>query len=111
QLPLLLVGAGLPVLPALAGNAKSYAERLLNFPHIGELSCEDAFRALREPARAASADFSDDALEEVFRLTRGYPYFLQEWGYQAWNLSQVPEISAEAVERATPIVISRLDEN
>ncbi len=111
QLPLVLVGAGLPILPALAGNAKSYAERLFNFPHIGELSHEDAFRALREPARAASADFTDEALAEIFRLTRGYPYFLQEWAYQAWNLSEVPEISAEVVKGATPTVISRLDAN
>lgn len=111
QLPLVLVGAGLPILPALAGNAKSYAERLFNFPHIGELSRDDVFRALREPARAASADFTDEALAEIFRLTRGYPYFLQEWAYQAWNLSEVPEISAEVVKGATPTVISRLDAN
>jgi len=111
QLPLVLVGAGLPILPALAGNAKSYAERLFNFPHIGELSHEHAFRALREPARASSADFTDEALAEIFRLTRGYPYFLQEWAYQAWNLSEVPEISAEVVKGATPTVISRLDAN
>lgn len=111
QLPLLLVGAGLPILPALAGNAKSYAERLFNFPHIGELSRDDAFRAIREPARAAGADFTDEALETIFRLTHGYPYFLQEWAYQAWNLSEDPVISAETVEAATAAVVSRLDEN
>jgi len=111
QLPLLLIGAGLPILPALAGNAKSYAERLFRFPHIGELSRDDVFRAIREPARATDAEFTDEALEAIFLHTHGYPYFLQEWAYQSWNLSTTPEISGEVVEKATPTVISRLDQN
>jgi hypothetical protein len=110
-LPMLLVGAGLPVLPALAGNAKSYAERLFRYPQIGELSREDACRALRDPARASGADFEDAALDEVYAFTRGYPYFLQEWGYQAWNLSPGPLISAATVATASSAVVSRLDEN
>ncbi len=85
QLPLVLVGAGLPILPGLAGESKSYAERLFDFPNIGALSQKDAARALQEPALAANVRFEAEALSEVFHLTRGYPYFLQEWGYQAWN--------------------------
>src|SRR5207237_10797910 len=81
QLPLVLLGAGLPILPGLAGESKSYAERLFNFPDIGALSEEDAAKGLREPAHAAGVVFEAPALAEVFRLTEGYPYFLQEWVY------------------------------
>ena len=80
QLPMVLVSAGLPILPGLAGEAKSYAERLFSFPKVGALSAEDVKRALQEPAQAVGVTFGDDALDEVFQVTRGYPYFLQEWG-------------------------------
>ena len=79
----MLLGAGLPILPGLAGRVKSYAERLLSFPDVGALSEDDAAKALQDPAKAAKVSFEPRALKEVFRLTRGYPYFLQEWGYQA----------------------------
>lgn len=111
QLPMVLVGAGLPILPGLAGESKSYAERLFSFPDIGALSAEDAAKALRDPARNAGVTFEDDALEEVFRLTNGYPYFLQEWGYQAWNLAPSSPITLDIVHTATPTVIRRLDAN
>ncbi len=78
QLPLVLLGAGLPTLPGLAGQAKSYAERLFNFPDVGALSEDDAARALRDPAQADGVIFEDEALKEVFRVAKGYPYFLQE---------------------------------
>src|SRR3989442_14066482 len=74
QLPLVLLGAGLPILPALAGESKSYAERLFSFPNIGALSEEHAAQALRDPASAAGAAFQPAALAEIFRLTKGYPY-------------------------------------
>lgn len=77
QLPVVLLGAGLPILPGLAGESKSYAERLFSFPEIGALSEADTAKALRDPALAAGVDFEPEALREVFRLTRGYPYFLQ----------------------------------
>ncbi len=112
QLPLVLLGAGLPILPGLAGESKSYAERLFNFPDVGALSEPDAAKALREPARAAGVTFEAQALAEVFRLTQGYPYFLQEWGYQAWNL--VPEgeaITLAIIQHATAAAIPRLDQN
>ena len=111
RLPLVLLGAGLPILPGLAGESKSYAERLFSFPDIGALSENDAARALREPAQAAGIVFEARALAEVFRLTKGYPYFLQEWGYQAWNLAAASPITLRIVRSATAKVIPRLDQN
>ena len=111
QLPVVLLGAGLPILPGLAGESKSYAERLFNFPEVGALSEADSAKALREPAIAAGVVFEPAALTEVFRLTRGYPYFLQEWGYQSWNEAPTDRITLEVVHRATPTVIERLDRN
>lgn len=111
QLPLVLVGAGLPVLPGLAGESKSYAERLFDFPIIGSLSEDDAARALQDPAVAAGVRFEDDALSEVFRVTRGYPYFLQEWGYQAWNQARDSPITKGIVRDANENAVRRLDQN
>ena len=111
QLPLVLLGAGLPILPGMAGESKSYAERLFNFPDIGALSEAESAKALREPALAADVDFEEMALKEVFRLTKGYPYFLQEWGYQSWNLAPTSSITMEVVQNATATVIPRLDQN
>jgi hypothetical protein len=111
QLPLVLLGAGLPILPGLAGESKSYAERLFSFPDIAALSEADASRALRDPAQAAGVLFEPAALKEVFRLTKGYPYFIQEWGYQAWNQATNSPITVETIESATPTVIARLDKS
>lgn len=111
QLPLVLLAAGLPVLPGMAGESKSYAERLFNFPDIGALSAADAAKALRDPAREAGVEFLEDALQEVFRLTRGYPYFIQEWGYQSWNTASASPITLQIVRDATPEVMRRLDRN
>ena len=111
QLPLVLLAAGLPVLPGMAGESKSYAERLFNFPDIGALSEADAAKALRDPAQAMGVEFRDDALKEVFRLTHGYPYFLQEWAYQSWNMAAASPITLKIVRDATPEVMRRLDKN
>ena len=111
QLPIVLFGAGLPILPGLAGESKSYAERLFSFPDVGALSAEDAAKALRAPAHDAGVVFETDALEEVFRLAKGYPYFLQEWGYQSWNHAPTTTITLEVVRNATPTVIGRLDQS
>jgi len=111
QLPLVLIGAGLPILPGLAGESKSYAERLFSFPDIGALSEPDAAKALRDPAQASGVVFEAPALAEIFRLTKGYPYFLQEWGYQSWNLAPSSPITLRIVQDATGKVISRLDQN
>ena len=92
QLPLVLVGAGLPQLVGLAGRSKSYAERLFRYPNVGALSPNDAKAALRDPVLEQGVCFTEDALEELVRVTQGYPYFLQEWGYQAWNLATASPI-------------------
>lgn len=111
QLPLVLIGAGLPILPGLAGESKSYAERLFNFPEIGPLPEPDAIKALRQPVKAAGVTFESAALQEIFRKTRGYPYFLQEWGYQAWNQAVASPITLQVVREASALVARRLDEN
>ncbi len=111
QLPVVLVGAGLPVLPGLAGESKSYAERLFNFPEVGALSREETARALDGPARDSGVMFEPGATDEIFELTRGYPYFVQEWGYQAWNHATCSPITKCVVQEATKAVTPRLDKN
>lgn len=110
-LPLALVGAGLPQLVGLTGRSKSYAERLFDFPNIGPLSMEDLTKAIRIPVDEQDIDITNDALKEIMKQTQGYPYFLQEWGYQAWNLAQKSPIEHEDVNQATKASIARLDEN
>ncbi len=111
KLPLALVGAGLPQLVGLMGKSKSYAERLFDFPKIGPLEESDAVAALRTPAKEQGVDITDEALTEIMLQTQGYPYFLQEWGYQAWNLAEKSPIDLSAVKRATKESIHRLDES
>lgn len=111
QLPLALIGAGLPILPALAGESKSYAERLFSFPDVGPLDDADADKAIREPIEEAGESIDRNALQEICQLTRGYPYFLQEWGYQAWNHADASPISLDVIREATEVVTRRLDEN
>jgi AAA ATPase domain len=109
-LPLILVGAGLPQVVGLAGRSKSYAERLFDYPEVGPLSEADAAKALAEPAERAGLTFTAEALAAIHANTKGYPYFLQEWGYQAWNLAVPPTIDATVIEGATQASLSRLDE-
>lgn len=111
QLPVVLFGAGLPQLVALAGRAKSYAERLFQFPQVGALQPADAVAALQEPVMAEGVRFDEAALQEIIRQTQGYPYFLQEWGYQAWNVANKSPIETEDIRRATEESIIRLDTN
>jgi hypothetical protein len=111
QLPVVLIGAGLPILPGLMGESKSYAERLFSFPDIGPLPESDAAKALQEPMVEAGESFDPAALQEIFRLTKGYPYFLQEWGYQAWNHASASPISLTLIEETSGLVSTRLDEN
>lgn len=111
QLPLLVVGAGLPQLVALAGRSKSYAERLFQFPEVGALQPADAADAVQEPVQEQGVEFTPEALQEVITQTKGYPYFLQEWGYQVWNLATHSPIGIDVVRRATDESIRRLDAN
>ena len=111
RLPLLVVGAGLPHLVRLSGSAKTYAERLFEYPDIGPLEPTDARHALVKPAARADVEFEEEAISAVVHETQGYPYFLQEWGYQAWNTAKVTPITAEDIERSSATVIERLDRN
>ena len=111
QLPVVLFGAGLPTLPGLAGESKSYAERLFSFPVVGALNPREATMALQGPVQKNDVYFEVDALAEIANLTQGYPYFLQEWGYQAWNLSEGSPIELKTVQEASRTVIKRLDES
>ena len=110
RLPILLIGAGLPQLIGLTGRSKSYAERLFDFYKIGPLDKQDAMRAIREPIREQGAEITEDAIEKILQQTQGYPYFLQEWGYQAWNLAKTSPIDATTIDRATVESLQRLDE-
>jgi hypothetical protein len=111
QLPVVLLGAGLPVLPGLAGESKSYAERLFAFPDIGALSEADSNQAISEPATQEGVTLTAAALTETYRLTKGYPYFIQEWGYQMWNLAVSSPIDLALVQSAADSVVRRLDQN
>ncbi len=110
-LPVILVGAGLPQLPGLAGNAKSYAERLFDFPEIGSLDPDDAKAVLVTPATEQGVEFEEPALESLIGFTQGYPYFLQEWGYHVWNAAPQSPITLDDVNLASRDVQRRLDEN
>jgi hypothetical protein len=110
-LPVILVGTGLPQLPALAGNAKSYAERLFNYPKIGALTETDAGTAIQAPAHAQNVEFTTEALNRIFVVTQGYPYFLQEWAYHVWNRAERSPVTIDDVNRAENLVLERLDES
>jgi hypothetical protein len=110
NLPVLMVGAGLPLIVGLSGQAKSYAERLFDFPGLGPLTRDDSIRALQNPVKQENADFSPDAIEQILLATQGYPYFLQEWGYHSWNVAPSPRITKAEVALAHVRAIQRLDE-
>jgi len=111
SLPVTLVGAGLPQLRARMGHAKSYVERLFDFPEIGPLSPDEATSALVNPARAEGVEFSRDALSKIIEETEGYPYFLQEWGKHAWDVALDSPIELTDVEAASREAIAALDES
>ena len=111
KLPLTLVAAGLPQLVGRAGKAKSYAERLFDYPEIGPLSNSEASIALTRPAADLDVRFHDTAVDEIFRCTFGYPYFLQEWGKHVWDLAPSSPITKADVERASDVALAALDEN
>ncbi len=108
-LPVIFFGAGLPQVAALSGDAKSYAERLFDYPHVGALDKEAAVTAVRQPVIEEEEAISDAALEKIISETQGYPYFLQEWGFQSWNIADQSPIEAEDVEVARPEALKRLD--
>jgi hypothetical protein len=111
QLPLVLFGAGLPQVRGQMGDAKSYVERLFDFPAIDALSNADARRAIVEPARKEGVEFGTAALDEIVRVTSGYPYFLQEWGHAVWEQATETPITKEVVLATHDTVIRHLDES
>jgi hypothetical protein len=111
KLPVTFAGAGLPQLPGLAGDAKSYAERLFKFPLIGELPGPAAREALVLPAQTEGVFYDQAAVDEILRYTEGYPYFLQEYGRAAWNVADGPTITRADVDAAGDVVDAELDES
>ena len=111
SLPLVLVGAGLPQILGLAGNSKSYAERLFTYPKIGALPKQDAIAAIANPAIDEGVTYDTDAVEEIMRLTDCYPYFIQQWSHDAWNCADGDRITLSDVAAATPISIAALDQS
>lgn len=109
KMPVTMVAAGLPQIAQLAGDAKSYAERLFKFPAIENLGPDDARRAFAEPAAAEGVRFEPDALDLAVDITGGYPYFIQELGYAVWGVAEDALITREDVEAARPIYDSKLD--
>lgn len=109
NLPLTMIAAGLPQVVGLTGRSKSYAERLFDFPAVDRLCRDDTIKALADPARDEDVLFTPAALDRIIDLTEGYPYFLQEWGYHAWNKAERSPIEADDVDAASPIAIAQLD--
>jgi hypothetical protein len=111
KLPLCVVGAGLPQLRGRAGNAKSYAERLFDYPEIGALPEAAARQALVKPAEELKVKYAEVAVDRIINHTRGYPYFLQEWGKRAWEVAQASPITDEDVAMASEQAVAALDES
>lgn len=110
-LPIAVVVAGLPTLPAALAEAKTYAERLFSFPRLGALEEGDARDALLLPARGEGVGYEDEALETLLDRAGGYPYFLQEWGRGVWDVAVANPVSTEDVEAAIPEVERKLSQN
>jgi len=110
RLPVVCVCAGLPQLQGRAGEAKSYAERLVEFVTVDSLEEADAAAALTIPAADFDVSFSSEAIERIVTQTGGYPYYLQAYGKHVWNTARDMPVSDSDVERATPLVLAALDE-
>lgn len=109
QMPVILIGAGLPQLVAQAGEAKSYAERLFEYPEIGPLNPTEAKKAISAPAQALNVEYEENAIQHILDQTKGYPYFLQEWGKHSWQAAKVSPITLADVQFATKTATSELD--
>ena len=110
-LPLYLVGSGLPSTRALVGKSKTYAERMFNYWEVGALSGQEVSDAISKPFKEVGVDVDSDAIEKISAYSGGYPYFLQEYGYQLWLEADGGEIDASLVDQALPLVHRRLDDN
>jgi hypothetical protein len=108
--PILLVGAGLPQVARLAGDAKSYAERLFLYPGIGALEPASATQAIEKPILNEDASIAPAALSAIVNQTQGYPFFLQEWASVAWNIAEGSEITLDDVSHSYAETLASLDE-
>jgi len=111
RLPVVLVGAGHPQLPGRMGRAKSYAERLFEFPQVGPLNADAATLAIAKPANDQGVKIDHDALKQIIKETRGYPYFLQEWGKHTWDAAKSSPIGLNDVRLASKTAIVALDDS
>lgn len=109
QLPVVLIGAGLPQIVGLAGNSKSYSERLFTFPSIGALSDAEARQAIVSPVRNEGANIDSAAIKQILSVTKMYPYFLQQWAHEAWNIAEENTIKASDVFHANNNALEILD--
>lgn len=109
QLPVTMVAAGLPQLLGRTGRAKSYAERLFEFVHVDSLDAAAARDALCVPAEKEGAKYDERAIKAILEQTKGYPYFLQEWGKHSWDLAASSPIKADDARRATAAALAALD--
>jgi len=108
SLPLIVVGAGLPHLPAVLSASKSYSERLFRYARIDRLPREAADRALQNPARQEDAEFTQDALDAMYAATGGYPYFIQAYGKVAWDVAPGSPVTAADIAVAAPAAETEL---
>jgi len=108
-LPITLVAAGLPQILAKMGKAKTYAERLFDFIELGPLDSDSAIQALVLPAKKLGVVYEPGALSEILKQTEGYPYFLQEWGKNAWDLAETSPITQKDAKSATKQAVADLD--
>lgn len=111
QLPVVLMGAGLPQLVGNMGRSKSYAERLFDFPRIGPLAKNDAETAIIEPIAKESEAIQKAAVEAIIKRSQGFPFFLQVWGYQSWNTAPQSPIRSKDVAASERLVLKNLDES
>lgn len=109
KLPFLFFGAGLPQIAKLAGEAKSYAERLFDFKVIGKLEPKQAKKAIIAPVKKYKVSYEEDAIIEIIDQTEGYPFFLQVWGSNAWDLATGPSITLKDIKKATKQAYIDLD--
>ena len=111
RLPVVLVGAGLPQLRGRMGNAKSYAERLFDFPTIGPLPPQAAGLAIEKPLRDEGVRITPEALSQILQITQGYAYFLQQWGSHTWRAAKASPIDLDAVTAASVTALAAMDES
>jgi hypothetical protein len=110
-LPVTMIGAGLPQLRGKMGEAKSYAERLFDFPAVGPLDAPDAKIAIAKPIEDEGEAIEPSAVQMIVDETKGYPYFLQEWGKHTWDFAPGSPIRVTDVETASALAVASLDES